>query len=104
MYQLLPNLNGRDVQFCTVFDFAIRHALTMSTKHPMTMNSSISEIDTALTVLEKQGLRIKRHSSHSNTWDIAKGGLHSGYVASGDELIALSRTKKLTMRGILALN
>jgi hypothetical protein len=104
MHQVLPNLNGRDVQLCTVFDFAIRHTFIMNTIHAMTMNSSISELDTALTVLEKQGLRIKRHRSHSNAWDIAKGGRHGGYVASGDELIALSRTKKLTMRAILELD
>ena len=76
----------------------------MDTKHAMTMNSSKSELDTAMTVLEKQGLSIKRHSSYGNTWDIAKGELHSGYVASGDELIALSRTKKLTIRAILELD
>jgi len=68
------------------------------------MNSSNSELDAALTVLEAQGLRIKRHSSHKNTWNISKGGLYSGYVASGDELIALSRSKELTMRGILELD
>jgi hypothetical protein len=75
----------------------------MNTKHATAMNLSISELDAALTVLEKKGLRIKRHSSQSNTWDIAKGRLHSGYVARGDELIALS-TKQLTMRGILEID
>jgi hypothetical protein len=53
--------------------------------------------------LEKQGLTVRLHSRENNTWHIADGGLYSGYVASGEELIELKRTNNLSIRGIRSL-
>jgi hypothetical protein len=64
------------------------------------MVSVVPELDAALTDLRKQGLTVRLHSVQNNTWHIADGGLYSGYVASGDELIELRRANKLNIRGI----
>ena len=59
-----------------------------------------TERDSALMELQKQGLTVRLHSNQNDTWHISDGGLYSGYVASGDELIELSKAKKLNIRGI----
>jgi hypothetical protein len=63
----------------------------------------ISEIDAALAELRKQGLTIRLHNPETNTWHIADGGLYAGYVASGEELVALKRQSRLYFRGIREL-
>jgi hypothetical protein len=60
----------------------------------------IPEFDSVVADLRKQGLTVRLHSGQNNTWHIADGGLYSGYVASGDELVELRRANKLTIRGI----
>jgi hypothetical protein len=75
----------------------------MSTEHAVTTDSAVFELDAALAELEEQGLTIRLHNKKNNAWHIADGGLYSGYVASGDELIELGRTGKLNMRGIIGL-
>ena len=62
--------------------------------------SVMTDLDAALAELRKQGLTVRLHSAENNTWHIANGGLYSGYVASGDELLELRRTNKLNIRGI----
>ena len=64
------------------------------------MNLQNPQCDEAVAELEKQGLTVRLHSRENNTWHIADGGLFSGYVASGDELIELRRAGKLNIRGI----
>jgi hypothetical protein len=64
------------------------------------MASLTPELDAALTELRNQGLTVRLHSVQNNTWHIADGGLYSGYVASGDELVDLRRADKLNIRGI----
>jgi hypothetical protein len=64
------------------------------------MVSAIPELDAALAELQKQGLTVRLHSGKNNTWYIADGGLYSGYVASGEELVELRRANKLNIRGI----
>jgi hypothetical protein len=59
-----------------------------------------SECEAALAELRMQGLTVRLHSFENNTWHIADGGLYSGYVASGSELIELKRAKKLNICGI----
>jgi hypothetical protein len=61
------------------------------------------EVDAALTELEKQGLTVRLHDSRNNTWHIADGGLYSGYIASGAELVELRTARKLNIRGIKSL-
>ena len=63
----------------------------------------ILERDAALAELRKQGLTVRLHSRENNTWHIADGGLYSGYIASGDELIELRRANNLNIRGIKSL-
>jgi hypothetical protein len=65
--------------------------------------SAIQEVNDALTELRKQGLTVRVHSAQNNTWHVADGGLYSGYVVSGDELVELRRAKKLDIRGIKEL-
>jgi hypothetical protein len=65
-----------------------------------TMTSVIPELEAALAELRKQGLTIRLHSGQNNTWHISDGGLYSGYVASGDELVELRRANKLSICGI----
>jgi hypothetical protein len=72
----------------------------MKTEHSDVMDSVDSKLGAVLTELENQGLTIRLHNKGNNTWHIADGGLYSGYVASGDELIELGRTHKLNFRGI----
>ena len=64
------------------------------------MKAENLDCDAAIAELEEQGLTVKLHSRENNTWHIADGGLYSGYVASGDELIELRKAKKLNIRGI----
>ena len=62
--------------------------------------SLISRLDGVLAELQKQGLTVRLHSRQNNTWHIADGGLYSGYIASGDELIELKKASKLNIHGI----
>jgi hypothetical protein len=61
------------------------------------------ECDEAVATLREQGLTVRLHSSHNNTWHIADGGLYSGYVATCDELVELRRKDNLNMLGIKSL-
>lgn len=63
----------------------------------------IPGLDTALEELRKQGLTVRLHSGRNNTWHVADGGLFSGYVASGDELLELKHAKNLNISGIKSL-
>jgi len=58
------------------------------------------ERDAVLAELQEQGLTVRLHSSENDTWHIADGGLYSGYVVSGDELIGLKKANKLNIRGV----
>ena len=62
-----------------------------------------TELDAALEELRKQGLTVRLHNRENNTWHIGDGGLYSGYVASGDELVELRRTNNLSFCGIKSL-
>ena len=57
----------------------------------------------ALAELQEQGLTFRRHSAQNDTWHIADGGLYSGYVVSGHELIELKKANKPNIRGIRSL-
>jgi hypothetical protein len=63
----------------------------------------IPEGDAALAELRKQGLTVRLHSRENNTWYIADGGIYSGYIATGDELVELSRANNLNIREIKSL-
>jgi hypothetical protein len=67
------------------------------------MKSQNAKCDDVVAELEKQGLTVRLHSRENNTWHISDGGLYSGYVASGDELVELKRTNNLNIRGIKSL-
>jgi hypothetical protein len=67
------------------------------------MNTQNTKYDDVVTELEKQGLTVRLHSRENNTWHIADGGLYSGWVASGDELLELKRSNNLNIRGIKSL-
>ena len=75
----------------------------MDIERPSVMASGILELDAALAELQTQGLTVRLHSGQNNTWHIADGGLYSGYIASGDELVELRRANKLNIRGIRGL-
>jgi hypothetical protein len=75
----------------------------MDIERPSVMASGIQELDAALAELQTQGLTVRLHSGQNNTWHIADGGLYSGYIASGDELVELRRANKLNIRGIREL-
>ena len=64
------------------------------------MTLVIPELEAALAELRKQGLTVRLHSAQNNTWHISDGGLYSGYVAGGDELVELRRTNKLNICSI----
>jgi len=66
-------------------------------------NTESTKFDEVVAELEKQGLTVRLHSRENNTWHIADGGLYSGYVASGDELVELKRQDNLNIRGIKSL-
>jgi hypothetical protein len=77
-----------------------RQTITKYIESVDTMTSVISELEAALAELRKQGLTIRLHSAQNNTWHISDGGLYSGYVASGDELVELRRANNLNICGI----
>ena len=58
------------------------------------------ELDAALVELRAQGLTVRSHNVHKNAWHIAAGGLYSGYVASGDQLVELRRANNLNISAI----
>jgi hypothetical protein len=66
-------------------------------------NTEWKERDEAVAALEEQGLTVRVHNRQDNTWHIADGGLYSGYVVTGDELVELQRTNKLNIREIKSL-
>ena len=71
--------------------------------HTLSMNVQSTKYDDAIAELEKQGLTVRLHSRENNTWHITDGGLYTGYVASGDELVELKRKNNLNIRGIKSL-
>jgi hypothetical protein len=75
----------------------------MTIEQSVIPDSADSKLRDALAELERQGLTIRLHSVQNNTWHIADGGLYSGYVASGDELVELGRTNRLNFQGIKEL-
>jgi hypothetical protein len=77
-----------------------RQTITINIESVGIMSSDIPEFEAALGELRKQGLTVRLHSAHNNTWHISDGGLYSGYVASGDELVELRRVNKLNICGI----
>jgi len=62
-----------------------------------------SECDEAVAELEEQGLTVRLHSRENNTWHVADGGLYSGYIASGAELLELKKANNLNILGIKSL-
>ena len=46
---------------------------------------------------------VRLHNAKKDTWHIADGGLFSGYVARGDELIELKNANKLNISGVKSL-
>jgi hypothetical protein len=88
------------VQLRTVFILIIGKTIVMNTERSGVMVSAIPECIAAVAELRKQGLTVRLHSVPNNTWHIADGGLYSGYIASGDELVALKKANKLNIRGI----
>jgi hypothetical protein len=69
----------------------------------MDSQNADAEYEEAVADLQRQGLTVRLHSRDNNTWHIADGGLYSGYVASGDELVELKRTNNLNIGGIKSL-
>jgi len=69
----------------------------------MNSQSAEAEYEEAVADLQRQGLTVRLHSRENNTWHIADGGLYSGYVASGDELVELKRTNNLNIGGVKSL-
>ena len=81
--------------------------LTRITDQTLAMGAEVAIIpglDAALEQLRKQGLTVRLHSRRNNTWHVADGGLFSGYVASGDELLELKRANNLNISGIKSLS
>jgi len=91
------------VQFCTVFVLILGQTSIVDKVRAEVMSPLIPERDAALAELRKQGLTVRLHSRENNTWYIADGGIYSGYIASGDELVELSRANNLNIRGIKSL-
>jgi hypothetical protein len=85
------------VQLCTAGLLKRRHTLAMDSQN------AEAEYEEAVADLQRQGLTVRLHSRENNTWHIADGGLYSGYVASGDELVELKRTNNLNIGGIKSL-
>jgi hypothetical protein len=83
------------VQLCT--------AVLLQEGHTFAMTAESTKYDDVVAELEKQGLTVRLHSRENNTWHIADGGLYSGYVASGDELVELKSANNLNIRGIKSL-
>ena len=71
--------------------------------HTLAMDLQKSECAEAVAELQEQGLTVRLHSRENNTWHIADGGLYSGYIASGDELVELRKANNLNIRGIKSL-
>jgi len=86
------------VLFDTELIRMIEHTLAMGVKDAL-----IPGLDAALDELRKQGLTVRLHSGQNNTWHVADGGLFSGYIASGDELLELKRANNLNLSGIKSL-
>jgi len=91
------------VQFCTVFVLILGQTSIVDKVRAEVMAPLIPERDVALAELRKQGLTVRLHSRENNTWYIADGGIYSGYIASVDELVELSRANNLNIRGIKSL-
>ena len=67
------------------------------------MDLQKSECAEAVAELQEQGLTVRLHSRENNTRHIADGGVYSGYIASGDELVELRKANNLNIRGIKSL-
>src|SRR4029453_3484017 len=66
-------------------------------------NTEWKESDEAVAAFEEQALPVGDQNRQNNTRHVADGGVYSGYVVTGDELVELHRTNKLNIRGIESL-
>lgn len=71
--------------------------------HSVRMITYGSRITDILNDLELQGLAVRSHIELPNTWFIDGQGTFLGYLATGDELIELERSKRMNLRGIKSL-
>jgi hypothetical protein len=63
-----------------------------------------NKLDGVLDELRDQGLQVTLCSALNETWYIKDdGGLFTGYIASGAELLELKSADKLNIRGIKSL-
>ena len=67
------------------------------------MSTESVNLATVIAELEDQGLTVTIHNVANNTWFIKGEGIYVGYVATGDELIALKNENRLSIRGIRSL-
>ena len=67
----------------------------------MTLNNH--KFDGVVAELQEQGLTVTVHSALNETWFVKGDGIYIGYIASGDEMLALKRTNELNLRGIRSL-
>ena len=61
------------------------------------------EVDGIISELRSQGLTVTQHSASNQTWSIKGNGIYGGYVVTGNELIELKRTNKLSLLGVKSL-
>ena len=61
------------------------------------------EVDGIISELRSQGLTVTQHSASNQTWHIKGNGIYVGYVVTGNELIELKRTNKLSLLGVKSL-
>jgi len=59
--------------------------------------------DNVVDELRSQGLIVTVHNASNKTWYVKGEGIYSGYVVTGDELIALKRENRLDLRGVKSL-
>jgi len=71
--------------------------------HNVRMTPYTSRIANILNELELQGLAVKFHGELPNSWFIDGQGNFLGYLATGDELIELERSRRMNLRGIKSL-
>lgn len=61
------------------------------------------DVDGIISELRSQGLTVTQHNASNRTWYIKGNGIYVGYVVTGDELIELKRTNRLSLLGVKSL-
>jgi hypothetical protein len=102
--RLLPESRLEEANSVEVFSLSNwgQWSVGLTTRMILMLTKQV-EVDEIISELRSQGLTVTQHSASNQTWYVKGNGIYVGYVVTGNELIELKRTNKLSLLGVKSL-